>query len=520
MKRCGRLYGCYVGGGKVLLFIRRSFLSVACWTFWLSSYVVADPVTLTLPDGNFSVSGEFVDFDGSFYKIDTEFGLLTMAGDTVICTGLPCPLIEDIIQRVVFSGDKVLGQALLLPLIKRFANTRGYNIESFTLENSVEELHFSKPEYNQTMAIFRVSFNSTSEGILKIIDGNADFSLARRAVMDLEKKLLNANFGAKSTAPRRSKVIGWETLQIRAENNNKASLLSTENLISMTSGLPALWPLKNGVQLPVFIDGLDESVTALRQQLEQPTMSKTERPQGVNTPGILSVSHLWQGAKNEIQVVTSCEEVSNQPTEKKGAANPIRVPIYLIASPKKLAPIARDFWSFLMSLEAQKLVQDLGFESRTPLEVKFDGSAGIILKSVLNTDADMRADDLRNAIQSLLGYSRLSVSFRFLEGSQVLDETSQSNLGYLVNLFLSGRYDGREVIFAGFSDSQGSSEGNLQISLDRARAVRATINTMLAEKKVGQLQFQAIGLGEGLPTVCNNSDWGQYQNRRVEVWIK
>ena len=507
-------------GGKVLQFIWRSFLSVACWMFWMSSHGAADPVTLTLPDGSFSVLGEFVDFDGSFYKIDTEFGLLTMASDTVVCTGPPCPLIEDIIPRVVFSGDEVLGHALLLPLIKRFANSRGYNIESFTLENSVEELHFSKPEYKQPMAVFQTSFNSTSEGILEIINGNADFSMARRAVTDREQNLLNDNFGANSTAVRRSKVIGWERLQITAEKNNEVSVISTQSLISMTSGSPALWPLKNGVQLPVFIDGLDESVEALRQQLEQPTKSKTERPQGVNTLGILSVNHFWQGAKNEIQVVTSCEEVSNQPVEKKAAATPLRVPMYLIASPKKLAPIARDFWTFLMSLEAQKLVQDLGFESRTPLEVKFDGSADIILKSVLNTGSDMRVDDLRNAIQSLLGYSRMSVSFRFLEGSQVLDEPSRSNLGYLVNLLLSGQYDGREVIFAGFSDSQGSSEGNLQISLDRARAVRATIKTMLAEKNVGQSQFQAIGLGEGLPTVCNNSDWGQYQNRRVEVWVK
>ena len=486
----------------------------------MSGYATADPVTLTLPDGSFSVSGEFVDFDGSFYKIDTEFGLLTMAGDTVICTGPPCPLIEDIIQRVVFSGNKVLGRALLLPLIKRFAETRGYNIESFTLKNSVEEFHFSRSEYKQVMAVFLMSFNSTSEGILEIINGNADFSIARRSVTDLEQNLLNANFGVNSMAVRRSKVIGWERLQIRAEKNNETSLISTQNLISMTSGSPALWPLKNGVQLPVFIDGLDESVMALKQQLDQPTTPKFERPPGVNTPGILSVNHFSRDVKKEIQVVTSCEEVSNQPTEKKGAATPLRAPMYLIASPKKLAPIARDFWTFLMSLEAQKLVQDLGFESRTPLEVKFDGSAGIILKSVLNTDADMRADDLRNAIQSLLGYSRLSVSFRFLEGSQILDEPSHSNLGYLANLLLSGRYDGREVIFAGFSDSQGSSDGNLQISLDRARAVRATIKTMLAEKNVGQLQFQAIGLGEGLPTVCNNSDWGQYQNRRVEVWLK
>jgi phosphate transport system substrate-binding protein len=246
----------------------------------MSSYGAADPVTLTLSDGSVSGSGEFVDFDGSFYKIDTEFGLLTMAGDTVVCTGHPCPLIEDILQRVVFSGDLVLGQALLLPLIKRFANTQGYNVESFTLDNSVEELHFSKPEYKQPMAVFRMSFNSTSEGILEITDGNADFSIARRAVTDLEQNLLNANFAANSTAVRRSKVIGWESLQIRAEKNNEVSLISTESLISMTSGSPALWPLKNGVQLPVFIDGLDESVMALRQQLQQPIASKKKTTTG------------------------------------------------------------------------------------------------------------------------------------------------------------------------------------------------------------------------------------------------
>jgi hypothetical protein len=161
----------------------------------------------------------------------------------------------------------------------------------------VEELHFSKPEYKQPMAVFRMSFNSTSEGILEIIDGNADFSMARRAVTDLEQSLLNANFAGNPTAAIRSKVIGWESLQIRAEKNNEASLISTESLISMTSGSPALWPLKNGVQLPVFIDGPDESVMALRQQLEQPTTSKKKRPQGVNTPGILSVNDFWQGAK-------------------------------------------------------------------------------------------------------------------------------------------------------------------------------------------------------------------------------
>ena len=100
-----------------------------------------------------------------------------------------------------------------------------------------------------------------------------------------------------------------------------------------------------------------------------------------------------------------------------------------------------------------------------------------------------------------------------------MDADSLSNLQFFKHLFVGGYFEGLNIMFVGFSDSQGSADGNVQISLDRARAVRATIATLLEDAQLSN-GFEVLGLGEGLPLACNDTAWGQNQNRRVEIWIK
>ena len=81
----------------------------------------------------------------------------------------------------------------------------------------------------------------------------------------------------------------------------------------------------------------------------------------------------------------------------------------------------------------------------------------------------MRTEGLRVAMLSLHGHNRISLNFRFWDGAQVLDAGSYSNIRFLTRFIYRGHFEGREVVFVGFSDSQDSVGGNLQISLDRAR---------------------------------------------------
>lgn len=81
----------------------------------------------------------------------------------------------------------------------------------------------------------------------------------------------------------------------------------------------------------------------------------------------------------------------------------------------------------------------------------------------------MRTDDLRVAMLSLHVHNQISLIFRFWEGAQVLDAGSFSNIRFLTRFIYLCHFEGREVVFVGFSDSQDSADGNLQISLDCAR---------------------------------------------------
>ena len=247
-------------------------------------------------------------------------------------------------------------------------------------------------------------------------------------------------------------------------------------------------------------------------------MAKQMPPKGVNTPGRLTVSTDQMPQDTFVQVGLGCGQQA-MPTEIQAPAHPLQTPIYLIAAPKKMQNITRAFWAFLLTPGAQDAVRTLGFISRSLTKTEIHGQSGLLINAILNTDLDMRTKDLRQAVLKLNGYERMSLAFHFLEGTQIMDADSLSNLQFFKHLFVDGYFEGRNIMFVGFSDSQGSADGNVQISLDRARAVRATIATLLEDAQLSN-GFEVLGLGEGLPLACNDTAWGQNQNRRVEIWIK
>jgi len=74
----------------------------------------------------------------------------------------------------------------------------------------------------------------------------------------------------------------------------------------------------------------------------------------------------------------------------------------------------------------------------------------------------------------------------------------------------------KKYMVAGHTDSQGNDSYNLNLSENRATAVRAYLE---ANMSLPPEQFESIGYGESKPIASNDSPDGRRQNRRIEIVI-
>jgi outer membrane protein OmpA-like peptidoglycan-associated protein len=66
-----------------------------------------------------------------------------------------------------------------------------------------------------------------------------------------------------------------------------------------------------------------------------------------------------------------------------------------------------------------------------------------------------------------------------------------------------------------FTDAEGSSVYNLELSQDRADAVALAV----IDRGVEAARVRAIGWGERYPVTDNDSEQGRERNRRVEITV-
>jgi len=79
---------------------------------------------------------------------------------------------------------------------------------------------------------------------------------------------------------------------------------------------------------------------------------------------------------------------------------------------------------------------------------------------------------------------------------------------------------GRTVQLSGYTDSIGTEQYNLQLSLRRAKAVERYILQRTAEVgATGGFTIISEGFGEANPIASNSTREGRAQNRRVEVVV-
>jgi outer membrane protein OmpA-like peptidoglycan-associated protein len=99
----------------------------------------------------------------------------------------------------------------------------------------------------------------------------------------------------------------------------------------------------------------------------------------------------------------------------------------------------------------------------------------------------------------------------FASGKAQLVEGGRSSLEEVVDL-LQTEPD-KKIRVEGHTDSHGDAEANLQLSAQRADAVREALISL----GVSSDRISALGMGEDFPIASNDDEAGRAQNRRVDV---
>jgi phosphate transport system substrate-binding protein len=200
---------------------------------------------------------------------------------------------------------------------------------------------------------------------------------------------------------------------------------------------------------------------------------------------------------------------------------PLVLPVYLHARDGRLPRLGREFFAFARSSAAQDAVRAAGFVDQTLERVPF-AIQGDRLANAVTVGADNAGlGEVKRMVGDLRGHDRLTVAFRFRDGSSELDSHSLSNVALVADAFDRGAFDTADLIVAGFSDAQGDAASNLRLSRQRARAVREAILAALTPPvRDAARAMEVRGYGEAAPIACDEVDWGRRMNRRVEIWVR
>ncbi len=133
--------------------------------------------------------------------------------------------------------------------------------------------------------------------------------------------------------------------------------------------------------------------------------------------------------------------------------------------------------------------------------------------------ANEEAQSLRRKLNSIAtektdkGLMMTLGDFVFDSGKSTIKQEAVDNFSKVVAFI--NTYPNKKVRIEGHTDSSGSNELNLQLSQERAEAVKA----LLIKNGIAAKNINAVGMGEEFPVAENTTKAGKAKNRRVEIII-
>ncbi|KIC10322.1 cell envelope biogenesis protein OmpA [Leisingera sp. ANG-M1] len=509
-----------------------------CAALFLAAFaraLAAQDVTLSSPDGAVEITGTLLGFDGEFYRVQTQFGELTVDGSGVVCDGPGCPSLSGFVAEITLAGSSSMSEVLLPALIEGFALRNGYQ----TRREALPEGNFSHVLLRGQTPAARFTFivSKTDAGLAALLADEADVAMALREIRPAEREAARAAGLGDLTAPGRSRVLALDAFVPVVAPSNPVREISLPQLARVLSGEITNWQELGGPDAPVSLH-LPAAGSGLAQAVEDKLMapfgsgfpaaarrharsSALARQVLVDPFAIGIASYAEKGAARMLTLTGPCGfALKASRRAVKTEDYPLTVPMFLYLPARRLPKVARDFMAYVRGPAAQAVIRRAGFVDQAPELIPVSRQGSRLANAVLAAEGKAGLDELQRLVTALNGLQRLTVSFRFEPGSARPDAQSRSNIEQLARALEAGAYDAKELVFAGFSDGVGAAEGNRKIALKRAGAVQDAVIKAAETADISRVKIRTEGFGEALPMACDDSAWGRQINRRVEVWVR
>ena len=517
------------------LFVR--VVGVTLLGLLVSTQVAAQDITLTSRDGAVELSGRFIGFDGEYYRIETSYGELTVDGSGVLCDGPGCPSLEDYVARLSVSGASSMAEILMPALVEGFALREGYGIRRETHDSSQLSYVLTDTQSGRDIGHFHFRMTTSDEGFADLLANEADIAMSLREIRPDElRRARDAGFGDLRSRGR-FRVLALDALVPVVSTTFPMDRIATADMARIFAGEITNWSALGGPDAPItpyLRNGSSGLAQATIDKLMQPlglevadTIERLETdielalavsadPFGI---GLASSAHT--GGTRRLALTGECGLALRATRQSvKTEDYPLTAPMFLYIPARRLPRLAREFLFYTKSAPAQLVIRRAGFIDLAPEAIPIGLQGDRFVTAIAQAGPEISLAELQRMVGVLGPMQRLSTTFRFEPGSARLDAQSRGNVDQLARRLEDGAYDGKRLLFAGFSDGQGPSAANRAIAQRRADTVRQAVMAAAETADFRQVELVTDSFGEALPMACDDSAWGRQVNRRVEVWLQ
>ena len=357
-----------------------------------------------------------------------------------------------------------------------------------------------------------VSAHGSGTGFTALATGHADLVASSRPIKDRELVDLERLGDLKSQ--NAEQVIAIDGLAIILHPRNPLNQLNTEQLAQVFSGQISQWEQLGGTGGAIHLYARDAQ-SGTWETFKELVLNRYAQPLSSTAQRFESREELSDAVSHDPQSIGFI----GLPYIRKakavaivdGASQPMLPLTSLIASEDY--PLSRRLFFYLPPAANNPWAKALVNFTQSPQGQAIVGQNGFVAQSV-QADSVLPGAHMPQAYQALTREAqRLSVNFRFEEGSASLDNKARQDLLRVVDyLSAHGKLD-RQVTLVGFGDAKDDPDRAQLLSKLRAMAVRREL------VKSGVVPREIRGYGAQMPVAANIEDEGRLKNRRVEVWV-